>query len=118
MPEVISSMPAIAHKSNYCETCCRKPLGCHTNMKPYFKDLRTRIVKAVREGMSNSEAARLFGVILSSVKRYVGIVDRVSSLESRKGGGRLPSPTRSPRGFSKKTYTVVRRPPSTKDVAS
>src|SRR5215212_9974480 len=23
MPEVISSMPAIAHKSNYCETCCR-----------------------------------------------------------------------------------------------
>src|SRR5215217_245461 len=22
-PEVISSMPAIAHKSNYCETCCQ-----------------------------------------------------------------------------------------------
>ncbi len=59
-------------------------------MKPYSEDLRTRIVKAVQEGMSKSGAARLFGVSLSSVKRYVRIADRGSSLEPRKGGGRPP----------------------------
>jgi transposase len=40
--------------------------------------------------MSKSEAARLFGVSLSSVKRYVGITNRGSSLEPRNGGGRPP----------------------------
>ncbi len=59
-------------------------------MKPYSEDLRTRIVKAVQEGMSKSGAARLFGVSLSSVKRYVRIAERGSSLEPRKGGGRPP----------------------------
>jgi len=39
-------------------------------MKPYSEDLPLRIVKAVQDGMSNSQAARLFGVSLSSVKRY------------------------------------------------
>ena len=59
-------------------------------MKPYSQDLRTRIVKAVQEGTSKSGAARLFGVSLSSVKRYVRIANRGSSLEPRKGGGRPP----------------------------
>jgi transposase len=59
-------------------------------MKPYSQDLRTRIVKAVQEGTSKSGAARLFGVSLSSVKRYVRITNRGSSLEPRKGGGRPP----------------------------
>ena len=60
-------------------------------MKPYSEDLRTRIVKAVREGgMPKSGAARLFGVSLSSVKRYARIADRGASLEPRKGGGRPP----------------------------
>lgn len=39
-------------------------------MRPYSEDLRTRIVAAVEDGMTKSEAARLFGVSLSSVKRY------------------------------------------------
>lgn len=59
-------------------------------MKPYSQDLRMRIVKAVQEGTSKSGAARLFGVSLSSVKRYVRIANRGSSLEPRKGGGRPP----------------------------
>ena len=59
-------------------------------MKPYSEDLRVRIVQAVRDGMSNSAAARLFGVSLSSVKRYVKIANRGASLEPRKGGGRPP----------------------------
>ena len=60
------------------------------SMKPYSEDLRTRIVKAVEEGMSKSGAARLFGVSLSSVKRYARIASRGESLEPRKGGGRPP----------------------------
>jgi transposase len=60
-------------------------------MKPYSEDLRVRIVKAVREeGISKPAAARRFGVSLSSVKRYVRIAERGSSLEPRKGGGRPP----------------------------
>jgi transposase-like protein len=47
-------------------------------MKPYSEDLRVRIVSAVQEeSMSKSAAARLFGVSLSSVKRYARMADRV-----------------------------------------
>ena len=61
------------------------------DMKPYSEDLRTRIIRAVQEGgISKSETARLFGVSLSSVKRYARIVNRGESLKPRKGGGRPP----------------------------
>jgi transposase len=61
-------------------------------MKPYSEDLRVRIVRAVQEeeGISKSAAARLFGVSLSSVKRYTRMADRGTSLAPRKGGGRPP----------------------------
>src|SRR5215207_3068370 len=59
-------------------------------MRPYSEDLRTRIVQALRSGMSKSASARLFGVSLSSVKRYGRIADRGASLAPRKGGGRPP----------------------------
>ncbi len=59
-------------------------------MKPYSEDLRIRIVRAVRGGTSKSAAARLFGVSLSSVKRYLRIAQRGASLAPRKGGGRPP----------------------------
>jgi transposase len=59
-------------------------------MKPYSEDLRTRIVRAVQEDMSKSAAARLFGVSLSSVKRYARLAERGESLTPRKGGGRPP----------------------------
>ncbi len=59
-------------------------------MKPYSEDLRARIVEAVGNGMSKSGAARLFGVSLSSVKRYARIADRGEPLKPRKGGGRPP----------------------------
>jgi transposase len=61
------------------------------SMKPYSEDLRVRIVRAVQEeGTSKSAAARLFGVSLSSVKRYARMADRGTSLTPRKGGGRPP----------------------------
>jgi transposase len=59
-------------------------------MKPYSEDLRTRIVQTVQAGTSKSEAARLFGVSLSSVKRYMRIASRGEPLGPRKGGGRPP----------------------------
>ena len=61
------------------------------SMKPYSEDLRVRIVRAVQEeSMSKSAAARLFGVSLSSVKRYARMADRGTPLAPRKGGGRPP----------------------------
>ena len=59
-------------------------------MKPYSEDLRVRIVRAVDEGMSKCAAAHLFGVSLSSVKRYMRIAGRGDSLVPRKGGSRPP----------------------------
>jgi transposase len=59
-------------------------------MKPYSVDLRIRLVQAVEGGMSKSATARLFGVSLSSVKRYLRLAQRGKSLTPRKGGGRPP----------------------------
>jgi len=58
------------------------------DMKPYSEDLRRKIVAAVEHGMPKPQAARLFGVSLSSVKRYSGLVAREEPLAPRKGGGR------------------------------
>ncbi len=61
-------------------------------MKPYSEALRVRIVRAIKEeGISKSAAARLFGVSLSSVERYVRMAGRGTSLAARKGGGRPPN---------------------------
>jgi transposase len=46
------------------------------SMKPYSEDLRTRIIKAVADGISKSAAARHFGESLSPVKRHVKISNR------------------------------------------
>src|SRR5829696_4597104 len=59
-------------------------------MKHYSEDLRISIVNALQSGMSKSAAARLFGISLSSVKRYARIAHRGASLAPRKGGGRPP----------------------------
>jgi transposase len=60
-------------------------------MKAYSEDLRRKVVEAVqRRGTSKSEAARLFGISLSSVKRYTRLASRGEPLTPRKGGGRPP----------------------------
>jgi transposase len=59
-------------------------------MKPYSEDLRRRIVRAVRGGIPKSSAACVFGVSLSSVKRYFRIAKQGASLAPREGGGRPP----------------------------
>jgi transposase len=63
----------------------------HGAMKAYSEDLRKKVVEAVQQRrISKSEAARLFGISLSSVKRYTKLADRGESLTPKKGGGRPP----------------------------
>ncbi len=59
-------------------------------MNGYSEDLREKIVAAIGRGSSKSQAARTFGVSLSSVKRYARLAERGESLTPRKGGGRPP----------------------------
>jgi transposase len=82
------------------------------DMKPYSEDLRTRIIRAVQEGgISKSETARLFGVSLSSVKRYARIASRGESLKPQKGGGRPPKTGETTKKLLKED--VKERPAST-----
>ena len=57
-------------------------------MKAYSEDLRQKIVEATERGVSKAQAARLFGVSLSSVKRYARLARRGDSLAPGKGSGR------------------------------
>jgi transposase len=61
-------------------------------MDAYSEDLRKKIVEAVeRRAMKKSEVARLFGVSLSSVKRYVRKFRQGSSLSPGKAPGKCPN---------------------------
>jgi transposase len=63
----------------------------HGCMKAYSEDLRRKVVEAVEErGMGKSQAARTFGMSLSSVKRYVAKARRGDSLSPRKHPGPRP----------------------------
>jgi transposase len=57
-------------------------------MRAYSEELRKKIVAAVERGMSKAQAARLFAVSLSSVKRYSRTASQGGSLEPRKSPGR------------------------------
>jgi len=60
-------------------------------MDAYSEDLRRKIVEAVQQGrMNKSEAARAFGVSLSSVKRYTKAVCEGRSLSPGKAPGKRP----------------------------
>jgi transposase len=67
-----------------------RPTCDHEAMKSYSEDLRKKIVAAVERGMSKPETARLFGVSLSSVERYVGMAGSGESLAPKKRLGRAP----------------------------
>ncbi len=59
-------------------------------MKAYSKDLRRKIVNALGRGMSKAEAARIFGVGISTVKRYATKAQRGEPLEPGKAPGKRP----------------------------
>ena len=61
----------------------------HGSMKAYSVDLREKIVDGVLgRGMPKEEAARTFGVGVSSVKRYVKKAQKGESLSPKKAPGR------------------------------
>ena len=62
----------------------------HGRMNGYSEDLRRKIISAVERGMSKSQAARTFGVSLSSVKRYLDKARRGESLAPKKSPGSPP----------------------------
>jgi transposase len=63
----------------------------HRLMDAYSEDLRRKIVKALQQRrMTKSEAARAFGVSLSSVKRYAKAVSEGRSLSPGKAPGKKP----------------------------
>ena len=60
-------------------------------MDAYSEDLRQKIVEALQQRrMNKSEAARAFGVSLSSVKRYAKAASEVRSLSPGKAPGKRP----------------------------
>ena|SRR5215207_7366727 len=59
-------------------------------MKAYSEDLRKKIVQALLRGTGKSEAARLFGVSLSSVKRYARTAREDKPLTPKKIPGKRP----------------------------
>jgi transposase len=63
----------------------------HGVMDAYSEDLRKKIVQALTEQrMTKSEAARAFGVSLSSVKRYAKASSEGRSLKPGKAPGKKP----------------------------
>ena len=60
-------------------------------MNAYSEDLRKKIVEAVeKRGMPKIEAAKTFGVGISSVKRYVATYREARSLAPKKRPGSKP----------------------------
>ena len=59
-------------------------------MKAYSEDLRRKIVDAIERGMPKAQAARTFGVGISTVKRYATKARRGESLQPGKAPGKPP----------------------------
>jgi transposase len=57
-------------------------------MNAYSKDLRLRVLEAVDRGVSRKEVANLFGVSLSTIKRYIKRRRAGEDLEPRPSTGR------------------------------
>jgi transposase len=59
-------------------------------MKAYSEDLPRKIVDAIERGMPKAQAARTFGVGISSLKRYATKAHRGEPLEPGKAPGKRP----------------------------
>ena len=60
-------------------------------MCAYSPDLRAKILAAVDAGMSKSEAARVFGVGLATIKRYAVLRRGQGTLDPKPHPGRPPT---------------------------
>jgi transposase len=66
-------------------------------MNAYSEDLRKKIVEALNRGTGKSEAARSFGVSLSSIKRYARMAQEGKPLAPKKRPGSRPKMDESAR---------------------
>ena len=57
-------------------------------MKQYSADLRERLLRAIDAGLSQAEAARLFGVSLSSLKRWRARQQQTGMVQALSRSGR------------------------------
>jgi transposase len=80
-------------------------------MNAYSEDLRKKIVESVERGMPKIEAARAFGVGISSVKRYVAVAREGRSLAPKKRPGSKPKLDQSTRKLLE--ADLEERPPAT-----
>jgi transposase len=88
-------------------------------MKAYSEDLRRKVVEALARGTNKSQAARLFGVSLSSVKRYAKMAREGRSLAPRKASGkRSKIDEHGRRGCCRPTSRSVRQRPSLRGATS
>jgi len=62
----------------------------HARMNAYSEDLRKKIVEALGRGTTKSEAARMFGVSRSSVRRYAKLAQEGRPLAPKKRPGLKP----------------------------
>ena len=60
----------------------------HSLMRAYSVDLRKKIVDAIRNGRPKVEVARIFGVGISSVKRYMKMAQEEGALDPKKAPGK------------------------------
>ena len=87
-------------------------------MKAYSEDLRRKIVDALKRGTTKKEAAGLFGVSLSSVKRFARMEREGDSLAPRKPRADPPRAAMPPGGCSKRISPIARPPPPQKGGAT
>ncbi len=59
-------------------------------MKAYSEDLRRKVLDVIERGLNKSEAARLFRVSLTSVKRYIKMPREGKPLTPRKAPSKPP----------------------------
>ena len=58
--------------------------------KPYSLDLRKRVVAAIKGGMSRNQAAKQFGVAISTAIGWMQRVDKTGSIAPGQMGGHKP----------------------------
>jgi transposase len=58
--------------------------------KPYSADLRKRVVAAIKAGMSRNQAAKQFGIAISTAIGWMQRVEQTGSIEPGQMGGHKP----------------------------
>src|SRR5258706_15049247 len=89
-------------------------------MRPYPKELRSRVVAAVEQGeLTIGDIASVFSVGLTFVKKMLRLYRAGEDLAPRHGGGAQPPPPRPPRGALRgagcqqpgRTLSAIQAPP-------